>query len=89
MKFAHCLCIVFVIGMHEYIFGGGEANFLLGVLPRGNIPWGGKFPGSELFRRKYKLQEFARIFIQNSFYVLLSLFCLNFTPEVVKSNCPG
>ena len=77
------------IGKHAYILGWGGTNFLLGGFPRVNFPWGRNFPGSEIFRGNYALGEFARILIQSFFYVLLSLFRLNFTRGVVKSNCPG
>ena len=52
--------------------GGGRTYFLLGV-----FPWGGKFPGSELVRGNYRLQEFARIHIQYSVYISSFLFSVS------------
>ena len=41
------------------------------------MPWGGKFPGSELVRGNYTLREFARILNQNSFYMSCFLFSVS------------
>ena len=57
-----------------HTFSGGGTNFLLGIFPRGNFPWGGKFPGSELVRRNHTLRKFSRILVQKSFYVSCFLF---------------
>ena len=70
-KFAHCLRIIFVIGMYAYIFERGGGFSAGGIFHGDNFPWGGKFPGSEFFRRYFTLREFARIPIRNPSYVFL------------------
>ena len=47
-----------------HIFSGGSNdNFQLFFFPRGNFPWGEKFPGSELVSGNYTLQDIALILI--------------------------
>ena len=47
---------------------------------RGNYPWGGKFPGGELVKENYTLREFARIPVQNCFYISCFLFSVSILP---------
>ena len=71
-------------------FGWGVGtNFLLGVFPQRDFLRGGKFPGDEFVWRYFTLGKFARIPIQNYFYLSCYFFRLSFTCGVVKGDYPG
>ena len=44
---------------------------------------GREVPGSKLFRGNYTLREFARILMQNSFYVS----CFLFSVSILRTKC--
>jgi hypothetical protein len=61
---------------------GGGGEFSSGRFSTENVPWGRKFPGSKLVRDNYTLGEFARIPIQNSFY----MFCFLFSVSILRTE---
>ena len=70
--------MLIVFGVYACNFGWGGAKFSCWCFfSRGNFPWGGKFPGSEIVRVNYTLQEFAKIFMQNPFYMSCFLFSVS------------
>ena len=64
--------MVFVIGMQAYVFGWGE--FSAKSSSTGEFSMGKKISREWTFLGNFKQQEYARILIQNSFYMYCFLF---------------
>jgi len=78
---------IFVIGKYAYIFLVRGDEFSEGGIFLGeNFPYGRNISGGEFFRGNVTRREFAGVPMQNSSYVLLYLFRLNFTRGNVKGN---